>query len=65
MSEETILKRDALRPKDCQMKDRCLVLLNNFKKANYDEKYILYTDNLSIEDTIKNIEENNKFIVGE
>ena len=28
--EKTILERDNQRPKDCQMKERCIVLLNSF-----------------------------------
>ena len=32
VDEETIIKRDKLRPDDCQMGERCLVLLNNIKK---------------------------------
>ena len=49
VDEETLLKRDAMRPEDCQMKERCIVLLNNFKKHNYDEKYIIDTGKTSIE----------------
>ena len=29
--EKTILERDKNRPEDCQMKERCIILLNNFK----------------------------------
>ena len=63
VEEETILKRDEERPEDCQMKERCLVLLKEFKEQNFEEKYILNTDNLSIEETIAEIENNNKFII--
>lgn len=55
VNEETILKRDKERPEDCQMKDRCIVLLNQFKNDNYDEKNILYTDNLTIDETINKV----------
>jgi shikimate kinase len=51
VDEETLLKRDALRPEDCQMKERCIVLLNNFKKHNYDEKFIIDTSKTSIEES--------------
>ena len=51
VDEETLLRRDALRPEDCQMKDRCVVLLNNFKKHNYDEKFIIDTSKTSIEES--------------
>ena len=61
--EETLLNRDQERPEDCQMKDRCLVLLNNFKNQKYDNNNILYTDNLNIEETITEIENNKKYIL--
>ena len=51
VDEETLLRRDALRPEDCQMKERCIVLLNNFKKHNYDEKFIIDTSKTSIEES--------------
>ena len=63
VNEETIIKRDKQRPEDCQMKERCILLLNNFKKQNYDEKYILYTDNLNIDETYNEILNNDRFIV--
>ena len=63
VSEETILKRDALRPEDCQMKERCLVLLNNFINEGYNEKYLLYTDNLTIEETVNTVEKENRFLI--
>ena len=44
VDEKTIIERDKLRPEDCQMKERCLVLLNNFKDYAFDKKHILYTD---------------------
>ena len=31
-SEEELLRRDSLRPEDCQMKERCIVLLKSFKE---------------------------------
>ena len=51
VDEDTLLKRDAMRPEDCQMKDRCVVLLNSFKKHNYDEKFIIDTGKTSIEES--------------
>ena len=51
VDEETLLKRDAMRPEDCKMKERCIVLLNNFKKHNYDEKFIIDTGITSIEES--------------
>ena len=63
VDEETLLSRDKERPEDSQMKDRCLVLLNNFKKHNFDSKNILDTSKLSIDETVKTIEENDKFYI--
>ena len=63
VNEETILKRDALRPEDCQMHERCLVLLNSFLEENFDTDYILYTDDLTVDETVKQIESNERFIV--
>ena len=60
---DTLLKRDSQRPEDCQMKERCLVLLENFKKHNYDSKYILNEKDLSIEDIVKIIESEDRFII--
>ena len=59
--EKTILDRDKNRPEDCQMKERCLILLNNFKNYNYNENNIINTSNLSVEETVEIIENNNRF----
>ena len=59
--EKTILERDKNRPEDCQMKERCIILLNNFKNYDYNKNNILDTSKLSIEETVKIIENNNKF----
>ena len=53
--EETIVKRDKERPFDCQMGERSLVLLKEFKDCNYDKEYIIDTSNLSIEETVNKI----------
>ena len=63
VSEDTIMERDKLRDEDCRMNERCLILLNNFKEYNYDDNYILYTDNLSINDSVLEIMNNNRFII--
>ena len=63
VEEKTIIERDKLRPQDCQMKDRCIVLLNNFKDYAFDKKYILYTDELIVEDTVKEVLLENRFEV--
>ena len=63
VDRETILKRDKERPQESQMKDRCFVLLNHFLNNNYDEKNILYTDKLTINQTIDEIIHNKKYFV--
>lgn len=55
VNEETIIKRDLLRPVDCQMKDRCIILLKNFIECNFDKKYIIDSSDLSIEETVNQI----------
>ena len=59
----TLLDRDKQRPVDFQMNDRCLVLLNDFKNYNYNSKNILDTSNLSINETVNVIENDNRFII--
>ena len=63
VDREIILKRDKERPDEFQMKDRCFVLLNDFLNNKYDEKYILYTDKLTINQTIDEIINNKKYLV--
>lgn len=62
-NEETIIKRDQSRTKDYQMKERCILLLNNFKNYGFDTKYILDTSNLTIEETVKLIENEDRFFL--
>ena len=52
VSEEELLKRDCLRDEDCRMNERCLVLLNSFRKQNFSDKYIIDTTNLDINETL-------------
>ena len=59
--EETILKRDSQRPEDCQMKERCILLLNSFKSKNYNPQNVLDTTNLSVDETVDVILNNDKF----
>ncbi len=61
--EKTIRERDKLRPEDCQMGDRSIVVLNEFKEKGYDTKYILDTSNISPEDTTTFILNEDKFIL--
>jgi len=62
-NEETLLERDRQRPLDCQMNERCVILLNNFKNTNYGKNYFLDTTNLSVEETTNIIENNDKFLI--
>ena len=63
VDELTLLARDKERPEDCQMKERCIALLNNFKNRNYNINNILDTTNLSIEETVNLIQNNSNFIL--
>ena len=61
VDEKTILERDKTRPENCQMNERCLVLLNNFKKTDYGRDFTLDTTNLNINETVEKIEKSDKF----
>ena len=63
VDESTLLLRDKERPLDCQMKERCITLLNNFKNSNYNINNILDTTNLSINQIANIIENDNRFIL--
>ena len=63
VDETTLLLRDKTKPEDCQMKERCITLLNNFKNRNYNPQNILDTTNLSVNETIYIIQNDNRFIL--
>lgn len=63
VDEQTILLRDKQRPLGSQMNERSIVLLNNFKNTNYEKNYFLDTTNLSIEETVNIIENNDRFLI--
>ena len=63
VDENTLLLIDKERPEDCQMKERCITLLKSFKNNNYNEKNILDTSKLSINEIISIIENDNRFIM--
>ena len=63
VDENSLLLRDKERPEDCQMKERCITLLKSFKNNNYNEKNILDTSKLSINEIISIIENDNRFIM--
>ena len=62
-TEEDLIKRDKERSKDCQMGNRCLILLNNFKNKNFDSTNLLNTHNLSILEVVDEIEKEDKYIL--
>ena len=55
VSEEELLRRDKLREEENRMNERCLVLLNNFIKQDFDKEFILDSTNLNIKETIEKI----------
>ena len=59
--EDELLKRDLLRPEDCRMRERCVVLLNNFKNNDYENDYTLDITNLSVDGVIEHLENDDKF----
>lgn len=61
VDEKTLFQRDKQRPIDCQMNERCIILLNSFKNYNFEKDYFLDTTNLSVDEAIENIETNEKF----
>lgn len=61
VDEETLLARDSERAEDCQMKERCIVLLNSFKNKGFDEKFILNSSNLTVDETVNIIENDERF----
>ena len=61
--EKTLLERDSIRPEDCRMKERCTILLNSFLERNYNENNKLYTQDLTIEETVKEIINNNRYMI--
>ena len=63
VDENTLLLRDKMRPENFQMNERCITLLNSFKSKKYDIKNILNTTDLSIDETVHIIENNNKFMI--
>ena len=63
VDEATLLLRDKARPEDCQMKERCITLLNNFKNRNYGPQNILDTTNLSVDEITSIIIKDNIFII--
>lgn len=55
VDEKTIIERDLLRPDDCQMHERSVILLKKFLECNFDEKSIVDSSNLTIDETVEKI----------
>lgn len=63
VDEETLLLRDSQRDEDCQMKERCVILLNSFKNKGFEERNVLDTSSLSVEEIVGIVESEDRFIV--
>ena len=61
--ENALLSRDRELPEECQMKERCITLLNSFKNKKFNQQNILDTTNLSINKIVNLIETKNEFIL--
>lgn len=61
VEKETLIKRDLNRPEDCRMHNRCIELLEEFKNYNFNKDNILYTDNLTIKETVDKILKEKKY----
>lgn len=63
VNPDILIKRDQNRDIDCQMGERCLVLLEEFKNHNYDSKYTLNTDNKDVYECVRDILDNDRYLV--
>lgn len=62
-NENILISRDAKRPIDCQMNERCIQLLNNFKNYNFNKENLLDTTNLAVSEIVTKIDTKNNFII--
>lgn len=62
--QETIIKRDLLRDVDEKMGERVVELLSEFKDKNVDDKYIIDTSKLTVEDVVEKILKEDRFLWG-
>lgn len=58
-----LLNRDKLRPEEQQMNDRCIVLLNEFKKFNYPDSYVIDSSSLAVQDVVNMILSDDRFVL--
>ena len=61
-NEDILIERDKERPLDCQMGERSLILLNEFKDELFDEDNIIDTSKLTIKETVDDIINNEKYL---
>lgn len=61
-NEEELLKRDAERPTDCQMRERCIVLLESFKNKDFIKKYTLDTSGMTVDEVVDELLKNEKYL---
>lgn len=67
VDSETLQTRDQSRPKEIQMGERSLILLEEFREALSDDKYVLRTEEYSeeqLEEVVNEIMNNEKFRFG-
>ncbi len=60
--EEELLRRDAKRPTDSRMGERCKILLESFKSKDFVKKYILDTTQMSVDEVAEEILTNDKYL---
>jgi len=61
VDKNTIVERDNLRDEDCRMGERSLILLQEMIDENFDVNNILDTSNLSVEETINIVMNDERF----
>lgn len=61
--EQTLLARDSRRPLDCQMHERCVILLKKFQTQYINSNNIINTTNASVKDIINTLKTDDKFII--
>ena len=62
-NKETLLARDSKRPLDCQMHERCVILLEKFQAQYVSSNNIINTTNASVKDIINTLKTDDKFII--
>ena len=63
VNEKTIVERDKLRPQDCQMGERSIMLLKEILAENFNKSNILDSSKLSVEETYQEILKSDRFVI--